>query len=43
VIENKLVGGEDHPFEKDEMERFHVARKLEAARQVRGGKKKLVD
>ena len=38
VIEQVIFGGDDppHPFEQDEMERFHIPEKLAAARRIRG-------
>jgi hypothetical protein len=41
VIEQRIFGGDNprYPFEQDEMERFHIAEKLEAARRKRGGQK----
>jgi hypothetical protein len=40
VIEQLLLGSDDprYPFDQDEMERFHIAEKLEAAQQTRDQK-----
>jgi hypothetical protein len=41
VIEQRLLGGDDppYPFENDEMERFHIADQLAAARRTREAKR----
>jgi hypothetical protein len=41
LIEQKWLGGENppYPFEKDEMERFHIPEKFEAAQRLRAEKK----
>ena len=40
VIEQRIFGGENprYPFEQDELERFHIAEKLEAARRRRAAR-----
>lgn len=42
VIEQLIFGGENppYPFEQDEMERFHIPEKLEAAQRIRDEKKR---
>ena len=42
VIEQLMFGGENprYPFEQDELERFHIAEKLTAARRIRAEKKR---
>ena len=41
VIEQLIFGGDNppYPFDQDEMERFHIPEKLEAAQRTRDGKK----
>ena len=41
VIEQRIFGGEypPYPFEQDELERFHIAERLEAARRTRDEKR----
>ncbi len=43
VIEQRILGGENppYPFEQDELERFHIAEKLEAARRTREEKRQV--
>lgn len=42
VIEQRILGGENppYPFEQDEMERFHIGEKFEAARRTREEKQR---
>lgn len=42
VIEQLIFGGENppYPFDQDEMERFHIPQKLEAAQRIRDEKKR---